>query len=885
MTALSPFAQSIFARTYQFTPDETWDACAYRVASAVANNSQQQQQFYELIRDRVFMPGGRYLYSAGRKKFANANCLPAGTFVHTRNGLIPIEDVSIGQEVLTAQGYCVVTKTFNNGIRDTVVVQTSHGDWRATSDHPFAVIRDSSIAWIEAAALRTGDELVVSREVIPGTRTELPRPHASPFVVPALTPEVAWMLGALHGDGNVGLTSSNRDNRGGAYIRFAAAELPVVEKFVHVLKLFGMNTKVRPHPTRQCFFAHATSMNAGHYFHEHFKRPKTVIRVPECIRQGTPEVRGAYLAGVCDTDGSVGATPTMLAATIYEDFAYDIQALCASLGVMAAVKMMRRAGPANAFPTTHNLFKVTVTETELNRLRMWICPELVKSLKTSSAKTWAPVPVRVKGVIAAEPTTVFDITVDGRHEFYARGVLVRNCYGLVAEDSREDWGELLKTSTICLAMGGGVGIEYSKIRPSGTPINAMGGVASGPIALMQMVNSIGRYVMMGGSRRSAIWAGLRWDHPDVESFVQVKDWDENYREMKSRRYDYEAPLDQTNVSVVIDNEYLDKLRSGDPGVQKLHQMICGYMLRTGEPAFRNQSLILRDDPTGSTGNPCQESVLNHEGTCNLGSIVMPRIRDLRHLEYVTRIAVQFLYNGSVKATYPTSNIAAQAERHRRIGLGFMGLHEWMLLNGGRYEWSPRLASWLSTWQQVSDDEATRYAKQHNGARSQVVRAIAPTGTISIIAQTTSGIEPIYALAYKRRYYEHGTLKFQYVIDPTAQRLIDQGVAPESIEDAFGLSHDIERRINVQAHIQEYVDQAISSTVNLPSWESMGPEDVTRFEQLMTEYLPRLKGVTTYPDGARSGQPITHVPYAEAAADLGVAFTEDGDRCVSGVCGL
>lgn len=511
-------------------------------------------------------------------------------------------------------------------------------------------------------------------------------------------------------------------------------------------------------------------------------------------------------------------------------------------------------------------------------------------------ETWGECAARVAKAVATDDVQEHKfyemirdrVFIPGGRYLYSSGrpkFMNSNCYGFSVGDSREDWAKLLSDSVMCLATGGGLGVNYSGIRPSGSDIKTLGGKASGPIALMQMVNEVARHVMQGGTRRSALWAGLNWDHPDIHDFITIKNWNEDIQAMKSKNFEYPAALDMTNVSVIIGNRYLANLEKGCETTWALHYKICSHMARTGEPAFRNQSRILRDDPGAITGNACQESTLHDRDTCNLGSIVLPRVRDINHLEEVTRLAIQFLYNGSIKAGYPTPQIAEVAQRNRRIGLGIMGLHEFMLMNGYRYEWFPKLERYISTWAAVSTEEAEVYAQRKGQAIPITTRAIAPTGTISLMAETTSGIEPVFCVAYKRRYLKADKHFYQYVVDPTAKRLIEQGIIPKDIEDAYQLSADIERRLDVQARVQDYVDQAISSTINLPAWGSGGNQSTHSFAQTLARYLPRLKGLTVYPDGSRAGQPLVPVALEEAMGQEGVVFEEEGDRCFNGVCGL
>lgn len=512
-------------------------------------------------------------------------------------------------------------------------------------------------------------------------------------------------------------------------------------------------------------------------------------------------------------------------------------------------------------------------------------------------ETWDDCAARVANTVAcsADQAAAFyhlikhRIFIPGGRYLYSSGrpkFTNSNCYGFMVGDSREDWAQLLHDVTLCLSTGGGLGVNYSQIRPSGTPIKTFGGVASGPLALMQMVNEVARHVMAGGSRRSALWAGLAWNHPDIQAFITAKDWNEDLRGMKAKYFDYPAPLDMTNISVIIDDVYLAKLRAGDPSVVALHRQICESMVRTGEPAFRNQSRILQDDEGAVTGNACQESTLHDRDTCNLGSIVLPRVTSLEHLEWVTRTAIQFLYNGSILGSYPTDQIADVAERNRRIGLGLMGFHEFCLLNEQRYEWSSLLSDVLGVWREASTDEAKQYSASLSGNLPVTTRAIAPTGTISIIAETTSGIEPIFCTAYKRRFLKNGVYSFQYVVDPTANRLLETGIPTTHLEDTYQLSQDIARRLRVQSNVQEYVDQAISNTVNLPTYGTTGNTVGSHvIADMVGTSLPLLKGLTVYPNGARAGQPLVPVELDEALGQTGVTFEEESERCLNGVCGL
>jgi ribonucleoside-diphosphate reductase alpha chain len=247
--------------------------------------------------------------------------------------------------------------------------------------------------------------------------------------------------------------------------------------------------------------------------------------------------------------------------------------------------------------------------------------------------------------------------------------------------------------------------------------------------------------------------------------------------------------------------------------------------------------------------------------------------------------------GTLRADLPYDKVYKVRDKNRRVGLGLMGIHEWLLKRGHRYEVGPELRMWLSTWAVDSDEAADSMAYSLGINKPKGKRAIAPTGTIGMLAGTTTGIEPIFAVAYKRRYLKAKHWHMQYVVDSTAQELINfTGCDPDKVETAIDLAADPERRIAFQADVQDYVDHAISSTINLPAWDTeLNNEDrVEWFALTLAKYAHRLRGFTCYPDGARGGQPLTSVPYRDAVNRTGVEYKEH-DVCEftgrGGSCGV
>jgi len=493
----------------------------------------------------------------------------------------------------------------------------------------------------------------------------------------------------------------------------------------------------------------------------------------------------------------------------------------------------------------------------------------------------------------------FKFVPGGRYLYYAgrTAKFFNNCYLLRAEeDTREEWSNVTWRAMSCLMTGGGIGIDYSRLRASGKPLSRTGGTASGPLPLMSAINEIGRNVMQGGSRRSAIYASLNWAHEDIPLFLEAKNWSPEVRELKSKDFNFPAPLDMTNISVNYDDnalgatswatgEFTTSLASNPVFLQN-----CRQAMETGEPGF---SFNFGAKQNETLRNACTEVTSEDDSdVCNLGSINLGNISSIDEFKDVVSLASKFLVCGTLRAELPYEKVYKVREQNRRLGLGLMGIHEWLLKKGYKYEVTPELHEWLKVYESESERSANAHCERLYISKPVAYRAIAPTGSIGILAGTTTGIEPLFAVAYKRRYLTDGTKwKYEFVVDSTADLLIrEYGLRPEEIDTAYKLSHDFERRIKFQADVQSYVDMSISSTINLPSWGSKGnsESDVSRFAETLAKYAPRLRGFTCYPDGSRGGQPITEVSYEEAVQHRGVIFSEH-DVCditgKGGSCGV
>ena len=486
----------------------------------------------------------------------------------------------------------------------------------------------------------------------------------------------------------------------------------------------------------------------------------------------------------------------------------------------------------------------------------------------------------------------FKFMPGGRYLWYGgrEARFFNNCYLLrLEDDSREEWAALSQRAMSCLMTGGGIGADVSLCRPGGRALRRTGGVSSGPLPLLSTLNEIGRNVMQGGSRRSALYGSLSASHGDIWDFLHYKNWhdrkitgsDMTIADAKKADFNYPAPLDMMNISTNYSDEWL---HGND---NEVFMENCKQALMTGEPGFSFNFGSQKDETLRNAC--CEITSFDDSDVCNLGSVNLANIETIEEFKDVVNLASKFLVCGLIRANLPYEKVERVRQQNSRIGLGLMGLHEWLLKRGHRYEMNDELKKWMKVYESESERSANEHCERLFLNRPKGYRAIAPTGTISILAGTTSGVEPVYAVAYRRRYLTDGTRwKYQFVVDGTAQHLIERGVSPDRIESAVDLAEDVERRVKFQYELQKYVDHAISSTINLPEYgsELNNADHVEPFSKMLRKYGHGLRGLTFYPSGSRGGQPINAVPYEEAASKRGIIYEDNSEeQCLTGVCGL
>jgi ribonucleoside-diphosphate reductase alpha chain len=508
------------------------------------------------------------------------------------------------------------------------------------------------------------------------------------------------------------------------------------------------------------------------------------------------------------------------------------------------------------------------------------------------------------------------------------------CFVLPVEDSIVDIFESLKNMAIIHQSGGGTGFSFSHLRPKGDTVRSTQGVASGPVSFMKVFDTATGVMKQGGKRRGANMGILNADHPDIIEFVVAKS--------------DETTLSNFNISVGATDEFMGAVSQGGSWslfnprtkkevrsikAQELFEMLVNNAWRTGDPGLIFLDEINRRNPTPHLGrleatNPCGELPLLPYESCNLGSINLARMVpdgkiDWSKLRQVVHFAVHFLDNVIEANIFPLPAIEQVTRRgNRKIGLGIMGFADALVKMGIPYNSEPGLEIAERTIRFIAEEARQASAKlatergvfpnlpgsvyDRPGAlrlRNATVLSIAPTGTISIIAGCSSGIEPLFALAFVRNVME-GTKLLEVnpifeqmarargfyspeLMEQIAQKGTLQGIdgVPEDIRHVFVTDWDItpEWHVRMQAIFQKHTDNSVSKTINLPAEAT--PRDINRIYTLAHKL--KCKGITVYRYGSKRQQVLTlagHIP--EASVEPAPYITVDSEYaggCPTGTC--
>jgi len=463
---------------------------------------------------------------------------------------------------------------------------------------------------------------------------------------------------------------------------------------------------------------------------------------------------------------------------------------------------------------------------------------------------------------------------------------IYNCFAFRADDSREGWADLAYKSSVTLMSGGGIGVEYSAVRGEGNIVKRTGGICTGPISLIGMINDLGRGIINGGNRRSAIWAGLSWKHSDIFKYMIIKNYSDLLLAAKDSIKELPLPFELTNISVTYDTEFWVAIENKQHPLHKhakdVWKLNCLQAFKTAEPGFSFN--FLKDNE--NLRNACSEYTSEDDSdSCNLGSVWINRINSKEEMAHTVKYATYFLLCGGLYSDSPTEKIAAVRKANNKIGLGIGGVHEWLMSHKYEYCVPQELHKLLNIYEQESDAWAYIGSKELGVSIPKKKRSIAPTGTIGCIAESTTAIEPLFCCSYKRGYFKEGTFVRQYVVDGAVKRLLANGIKIEDIKDSYDIQ--FKQRVKLQADFQNYVDMSISSTCNLPEWgtESNNESTLDNYSNTLLKYSKRLRGFTCYPNNARQGQPLERCDLKEALENEGKIFEDKIQECKGGVCGM
>ncbi|MCK4387752.1 MAG: vitamin B12-dependent ribonucleotide reductase [Dehalococcoidia bacterium] len=480
------------------------------------------------------------------------------------------------------------------------------------------------------------------------------------------------------------------------------------------------------------------------------------------------------------------------------------------------------------------------------------------------------------------------------------------CFVIPIDDSMESIFDAVKYTALIHKSGGGTGFSFSRLRPEKDRVGSTGGIASGPVSFMQVFDTTTDVIKQGGMRRGANMAILNVNHPDILDFVTVKE-------------DPEA-LTNFNLSVAVTDSFMKAVEEGSDynlvnprtgevtgklNAKEVFDKIVDMAWSTGDPGIVFIDEINKHNPTPELGkiestNPCGEQPLLPFESCNLGSINLskmvvcqdsqPKI-DYSKLSQTVKLAVRFLDDVIDVNQFPLPQISERTKLTRKIGLGVMGFADMLIQLGTPYDSEQALtiaeeiAHFIS---EEADKASTELAKERGifpafegsiydvpggpRLRNASRTTVAPTGSLSIIANCSSGIEPIFALTYVRHildneefievnpYFEQLAKKEGFYSQELTKelaegkKLSDMQDIPEEIKKLFVTAHDIspEWHVRIQAAFQKLTDSAVSKTVNFP-YEAT-PEDVAKV--YMLAYHEGLKGITIYRDGSRQSQVLT-----------------------------
>jgi len=503
-----------------------------------------------------------------------------------------------------------------------------------------------------------------------------------------------------------------------------------------------------------------------------------------------------------------------------------------------------------------------------------------------------------------------------------RGSLL-NCFVLPCEDSRSGIGDMLKYSLMLWGEGGGCGINFSSLRPKGALIKGVGGKSSGLISFIEAADVVAKTIESGGSRRAAALAAVDVNHPEIMDFIDAKM--------------IQGKLSHFNISVIVNDDFIEAVESNKDWEFKFNQKSYGTvkarviwdkilenMIKCAEPGLINWSNFSKNNsyyfaPVECT-NPCGEIPLEPYGSCDLGSLVLPNFitgnvnTNWKKLENTIKLAVRFLDNVLDVNKYILKENEVAAHNSRRIGLGLMGLSEYLFSKELRYGSKQSVLEIEKLMRFIRDCaysasielavekgsfpkfDSVQYGKasfirklpanirrdiKEKGSRFTTILTCPPTGTTSLIPEVTSGIEPLFSKGYIRK----DRIGERIYIHP---KFIEFVKNKQKIPEWFVDTNDLtpEDHFEVQSVIQKYIDNSVSKTINMPEGTTKD-----QLDKLLLEYIRDLKGVTIFVDKSRDDQIYNKLSNEEIIKIINKQIKNDNTlgeediKCKNGTCEL
>ena len=660
-------------------------------------------------------------------------CLPEGSLIHTDKGMVPIEDVQPGyHKALTTDGYHPVTNKFNQGQQDLLTIQTQTGSFSCTPNHKMAVLQSAygDYSWVKAEDLQEGDRLLHTTSVIDGVDTHLPKSSyvrpamaytAKPVEIPTLDEDMAWFIGYYHANGHSAIRQSGPGKRNSVISVSVPNTAPqVVDKCYEQLSKFGVNVRINE-GDGACKNLKATSVELALWMAEHIKTSNEEFDVPDFIMQAKPEIRSAYVAGVMDGDGSISNRPIQIMSCIHQGYLQQLQAVCASLGVATRVRLNRPA-QGNWKPLYQLCLKGSKQERQFT---LTVGKYLIYKVEPPRSRKAEQFSYSLPAGMVRQAEKEHRV---GYHQNYNV-----NCPIELWEEISGMESQFTPVSVIGIEEGG---VEYTwDIEVADKHEFFCNGILTHNSALISLSN-------LSDDRMRNAKSGQWWQDNPQRALA-------NNSYVADERPDFEIFLEEWM------NLY--KSRSGERGI---------FSRRASQKQADNTGRRESNHDFGT--NPCSEIILRNKQFCNLSEVVIRPTDDLESLLVKVENATII---GTFQSTltdfrYLRKKWKENTEEERLLGVSMTGIMDHPILSD-----SKKSVEWLDAMREHAIKVNKEWSAKLGINQSVSITAVKPSGTVSQLVDSSSGIHPRFSDYYLR------TVRADKK-DPLATFMIDKGFYAE-----------------------------------------------------------------------------------------------------------